>query len=213
MTGQGSGTRQIALPLDWGDDNGLLVLTPDMEKALGPLLNVEGWRKTGAILVGPPRSGKSSLAYWLAEKANVDVVEVADRLNDEALFHRWNSAREEGRPILIVSRHPPGEWGISLPDLKSRIAGAMLAEMPHPDEMLMAELMRRHLARRGAMISEDVLAYALKRIERSHAEAERFARKLDEMSLASKKPISLSLVRAALSASSVGEQLRLSDGL
>ena len=66
------------------------------------LARPESWPFRTAVLTGPPRSGKSLLARWFAEKRDGDAIDDAQALDEADLFHRWNRAQEQGRPLLIV---------------------------------------------------------------------------------------------------------------
>ncbi|OYX95586.1 MAG: ATPase, partial [Novosphingobium sp. 35-62-5] len=54
-------------------------------------------------------------------------------------------------------------------------------------------------ARRGLVLGEQVLSYLLPRLERSYAEIELLIETLDRLSLERKAPVTISLVRDALS--------------
>lgn len=196
MRGSGSKARQIALPFEWDEGNGGdIVLTPAFERSLQPLRHLEYWQATGAILIGPERSGKTAIGKWVEAETGALVIDDAHDMQDEELFHGWNRAKESNRACLMLAVSPPGEWNIDLPDLKSRVASALMVSLPVADEEMMRALIVHHLARHGATIGEDALGYAIRRIEHSHVAAERFARQINLLSLAEKKPITLPLVR------------------
>ena len=54
------------------------------------------WPFRTAVLVGPPRSGKSLLARWFAASGMGEAIDGADSWDETELFHRWNRAQEEG---------------------------------------------------------------------------------------------------------------------
>ncbi len=169
--------KQIALPLDTlrsgGPDS--LIVTDSNAAAVAALGASDRWPGHCAILVGPPRSGKSLMARYFVGRGG-ESIDDADRLDEEALFHRWNAARDAERSILLLSTKLPAEWGVNLPDLRSRLGASQLIEISVPDEELINQLILKHLRDRGTSIGPEALSFAVRRIERSHAAVENFAR-------------------------------------
>lgn len=188
--------QQIALPLDklrsGGSDS--LIITPSNADAFAALGNHAAWPGHCAILIGPPRSGKSLMARYFAGQGG-EVIDDADALADEALFHRWNAALAADRSILLLSAKAPAEWAVELPDLRSRLGASQLLEIHAPDDELIGQLLLKHLHDRGTSIGPDALAFVTKRIERSYAALEDFARKANARALAQGVAINLPLVR------------------
>lgn len=200
---------QIALPLVTARGAETVVLGPSLAPVIEALQSADRWPFRTAILAGPPRSGKSLLARWFAESGAGEVVDGADALPEDELFHRWNRAQADGRPLLLVSNRAPGAWKVALPDLASRLGSALLIEIGAPDEDLIAGLIAEHAARRGLILGDQVAAYLLPRIERSHAGIELLIETLDRLSLERKSPVTISLVRDALAERSGEFQPRL----
>jgi hypothetical protein len=188
--------KQIALPLDTlrsgGPDS--LIVTESNADVVAALGASEGWPGHCAILVGPPRSGKSLMARYFAGRGG-EAIDDAEALGDEALFHRWNAALSDDRAILFVSGKLPAEWNVALPDLRSRLGASQLIEIAAPDEELINQLILKHLRDRGTSIGPEALAFTVRRIERSHAAIEKFARDVNRLALAEGSAISLALVR------------------
>lgn len=191
--------QQIALPLDklrtGGSDS--VIITASNAAAFAALGNHPAWPGHCAILVGPPRSGKSLMARYFAGQGG-EVIDDADHLEDEALFHRWNAALSAGQSILLLSAKPPAEWDVQLPDLRSRLGASQLIEIEAPDDELMAQLLLKHLHDRGTSIGPEALSYVVKRVERSHAALEALARDANAKALAEGSAITLPLVRSLL---------------
>jgi chromosomal replication initiation ATPase DnaA len=189
--------QQIALPLDklrsGGSDS--LIVTQSNAAAFAALGNHAAWPGHCAILVGPPRSGKSLMARYFAGQGG-DVVDDAEMLPDETLFHQWNAALAADRSLLLVSAKNPVEWAVTLPDLRSRLAAAQLIEIDGPDDELVEQLMLKHLYDRGTSIGPDTLNFVAKRIERTHSALEDFARTANARALAEGSAINLPLVRS-----------------
>lgn len=189
---------QIALPLVTATSAETIVTGPSLDPVVAALGAAADWPFHTAVLSGPPRSGKSLLARWFVQSGGGDALDDADTLPEDVVFHRWNRAQAEARPLLLVSRRAPGEWQVQLPDLASRLGAALLIEIAAPDDALLAALLQAHAARRGLALGEAVIAFVLPRIERSHAAVEALVATIDRLSLERKAPVTLALARDAL---------------
>ena len=194
--------RQIALPLDelrTGVSSSLIV-TDSNGAVFASLGGANMWPGRCAILTGPARSGKSLMARYFAMQIGGAVIDDADTSPAETLFNAWNRAQETATPLLLVSRWRPADWAISLPDLRSRLAAAVLLEISAPDDELIEQLIQKHLSDRGAAISVDALSYVKRRVERSHVAIEAFARAANALALADNAAVNLALVKRVLAA-------------
>jgi hypothetical protein len=191
--------RQIALPLDklrsGGPDS--IIITDSNAAAFAALGNHAAWPGHCAILVGPPRSGKSLMARYFAGQGG-EVIDAAHLLPDEELFHRWNAALGAGRSLLLLSDNAPADWNVALPDLRSRLGASQLIEIGEPDDELISQLLLKHLHDRGTSIGPEALGFVVKRIERSHAVIEDFSRDANARALEQGSAITLPLVRGLL---------------
>jgi hypothetical protein len=188
--------RQIALPLDElrrGASSSLIV-TPSNATAFAGLGRPAGWPRRCAILTGPARSGKSLMARYFSGQGGT-VIDDAETVAAEKLFNAWNRAQESGTPLLLISRWHPADWNISLPDLQSRLGAALLLEIAPPDDDMIEQLLQKQLADRGAAVSIDALSYVKRRIERSYAAIESFARNANALAMAESAPVNLTLVK------------------
>ena len=191
--------RQIALPLDElrSGASSSLIITQSNATAFAGLSSASGWAKRCAILTGPARSGKTLMARYFSGQ-NGTVIDDAEASPAETLFNAWNRAQDTNVPLLLVSRWQPGEWNIVLPDLQSRLGAALILEIAAPDDEMVEQLLQKQLADRGAAISVDALSYVQRRIERSYAGIEKFARAANAMALAENAPVNLALVKKVL---------------
>lgn len=191
--------RQIALPLDElrGGASSSLIITPSNANAFAGISSSANWPKGCAILTGPARSGKSLMARYFSGQGGT-VIDDAEASAAEVLFNAWNRSQENAVPLLLLSRWHPVDWNIVLPDLQSRIGAALLLEIGAPDDEMIEQLLQKQLADRGAVISIDALRYVTRRIERSYAAIESFARNANAMALAQNAPVNLALVKKVL---------------
>lgn len=191
---------QIALPLEIAIPNkggGYLVSECNAE-IHAQLQNSVAWPNGTAILIGEKLSGKSAIGKAFIRDTGGLVLDDADREEDEPIFHLWNRAKEEKKPLLLTASLPVVDWGIVLPDLKSRLAASLLLQIGPPDEVMIDGLLQQYFAKRGLSISQDALGYLTKRMERSYHNVELLAQKMDKIAIERKKSITLAIAKAAL---------------
>jgi chromosomal replication initiation ATPase DnaA len=181
------------------------------------------WQDHVQLLIGPAASGKTHLArVWQAlsgaqalgpENLAMNfldamgegtplVAEDADRrlYDEKALFHLLNLARENRLFVLLTAQTAPNRWGISLPDLLSRLNAVPVIQIGAPDEALIRTVMLKHFADRQLDIDPKVLTYLALHVDRSLAAAEAAVAAVDRAALATGRKISRQLVIEALAA-------------
>lgn len=170
---------------------------------------VEAWPRWpgGALaLVGPEGAGKSHLAAIWAERAAAVrydgappaegrpvLVEDADQIGDEALFHLINRAPADGG-LLLTARTRPAAWPAALPDLRSRLNAIRTFPVEAPDDAVLTAILEARFAERGIRPQKDVIPYLLRRIDRSAAAAANVVERLDALH----KPVTRALARAVV---------------
>lgn len=188
---------QIALPLVAGVNGPSRIIVGAANSHIVEALTQPGdWPFHTAVLTGPERSGKSLFARWFRSQSLGAVVDDAQDLAEDQLFHRWNRAQQDGRPLLIVSGAQP--WTIRLPDLASRMGAALQLEIRAPDDAMARDLLMSLAMERGLSLGPDAADYLIPRSGRSYAEFERLVAAIDRLSLERKVPATLSIWRAAL---------------
>lgn len=188
---------QIALPLAAGlPGPSRLVVGPANEAVIEACAAAANWPFRTAVLAGPPRSGKSTIARWFAQSGQGEVVDDADRIDETELFHKWNRAQESGTPLLIVAARQ--DWKIALPDLASRLGAALHLAVGEPDDAMLADLLAIHAEQRGLALGPEAAVYLVPRMERSHVGVERLVGIIDRLSLERKVPAGQGIWREAL---------------
>jgi chromosomal replication initiation ATPase DnaA len=186
------------------------------ETALALVDHWTEWPSRALALTGPEGAGKSHLAAIWAEASGARViaahaldaasvpqalatgavaVEDAGRrgLDEPALFHLLNLAREQAAYVLITARQPPAAWPVKLPDLASRLRALPVAALEPPDDALLAAVLVKLFADRQLAVDERLIEFLIRHIERSFAAAQAAVAELDSEALRLKRPVSRAL--------------------
>ncbi|KQM65983.1 chromosomal replication initiator DnaA [Sphingomonas sp. Leaf17] len=190
----------MALPLAWPADpnDDAFLLGSSNSGAAQVLEQWSTWPVMSAVLIGPRKSGRSLLARIFAAKSGGAIIDDAQCLPEPQIFHAWNRAQEERRPLVIVADALPPAWNVRLPDLRSRLAASAVAHIGAPDDGLVHALLDHLFQRRGLDVRGDVIAFIAARIERSHIAVMRSVDTLDQAVLESRKRLSIPFVRTVL---------------
>jgi chromosomal replication initiation ATPase DnaA len=201
----GRAMSQIALPLVWPADprDDEFLVSPSNARAVHALDHWAAWPVMTSLLVGPRKSGRSLLARIFAAKSGGTIIDDAPERDEAELFHAWNRAQADRRPLLLVADVPPPAWHIGLPDLRSRLAATPLAEIGAPDDALMHALLDREFGRRGMDARPDLIEWLVLRIERSHVAVIRTVDALDQEVMERRKRLSIPLARTTLAAAAL----------
>lgn len=187
---------------------------------------IEGWadwpdRKL--VLTGPKGAGKTHLTHVWAEISGARIIAASDLAEADvptlaqgpvavedaqslagqdagqtALFHLHNLMRAEGKPLLITGTGDVAAWGLTLPDLISRLQAATAAKLDGPDDTLLAAILIKLLSDRQLTPGVNLVPYLVKRMDRSFAAALDVVEQLDAQSLATGKPITRALAARVL---------------
>ena len=98
----------------------------------------------------------------------------------------------------MTAKNPPGEWGLSLLDLESRLKSIPCVEIGLPDDRLLEAVFAKHFSDRQLLVGSDVVSYLIRRMERSLSVAQKIVEKIDKVSLSSGRKVTLPLVRQVL---------------
>jgi chromosomal replication initiation ATPase DnaA len=189
---------------------------PSNANALSLIENWPDWPDRVMTLTGPEGSGKSHLASIWAETAGARVlaakllehgdlpaalatgalvVEDLDHagLDERALFHLLNLAREERAFVLITARAAPAAFPVTIRDLASRLRALPVVTLAAPDDALLRALIVKLAADRQVSVDNTVVNYLANRIERSFAAARTAVLRLDEEAIRQHRPVTRAL--------------------
>ncbi len=220
----------MAVPADQGQMALELGHTPSLAEAdfmvgegnrlaLGHLLAFPAWPSPWALLVGPPKSGKSHLARIWAQRAAARsvspedieaaaraddmsplVIEDIDRLAyDEAvLFHVLNQSMRERRALLMTAREPVANWPYRTDDLRSRARLATHLLVTPAGDMELSQMFVKLFGDRQVAVDPRIVGYVVPRMERSPAEVVALVDLMDRTALARGTAITRVIAAAAL---------------
>jgi chromosomal replication initiation ATPase DnaA len=222
-----TGPRQLALALDHSESLARedFLSGPSNAAALALIECWPQWPHQTIILAGPEGSGKSHLAAIWAGAAGARLVAaraleqsvvpatlatgalvlediVAGALDERALFHLLNLAREDGAFVLLTSRSPPSEWKLAIRDLDSRIRALPIVSLAAPDDVLLRAVLVKLFADRQISVEENLIGYIATRIERSFAAARAIVHRLDAEAMRRKRPLTRALAGEILRSAS-----------
>ncbi|MGB3243108.1 MAG: chromosomal replication initiator DnaA [Sulfitobacter sp.] len=198
-------------------------VAPSNAMALAMIEGWVSWAGNKLALSGPQGSGKTHLAHVWANLAGARIVSAVDLSADDvpalvttniavedvpdiaensnaqtALFHLHNLALAEGRSLLLTGSGPVSHWGLTLPDLESRLRGTTAVALEAPDDALLSAVLVKLLADRQLTPKPDLIPYLLSRMDRSFADAIAVIDRLDSASLALKRPVTRTLAGQVL---------------
>jgi chromosomal replication initiation ATPase DnaA len=177
------------------------------------------WPNRAMLLVGPEGSGKSHLAAIWAEESGarstsayaltpadvpralatgalvIEDLKPAD-IDERALFHLLNLAREDAAYVLMTAREPPTE--VELRDLRSRLRAVPTVQLLPPDDHLFRALIVKFCADRQLIVDETVVSYLTSRLERSYAAVRQAVELLDAEALRLGRPVTRALAAELL---------------
>lgn len=128
-----------------------------------------------------------------------DIEAIAGERSDEvALFDLHNRLRDAGCSLLYAAADAPDALGLSLPDLRSRLAHSMRWTLPVLDDDGRAELLRRRAAARGLDLEAAALDWLLRRVNRDLGSLTALFDRLDRASLAAQRRLTVPFLRQVL---------------
>ncbi len=194
---------QIALPLDWPQaaDADRFLVSDANRAAYDHFRTWSLWPVKATILTGPRRSGRTLLARAFCARIGGQLIDQAERHDEEALFHAWNAAQESNRPLVMISDEVPPAWAVALPDLRTRIAVTPIARIAEPDDQLFQGVIQLLFADRGLHLPGEALRFISERVERSYYAAERIVEAIDRFAIADRARLTLPTIRRALAGS------------
>ncbi|WP_099866274.1 DnaA regulatory inactivator HdaA [Pararhizobium haloflavum] len=209
------------LPLDLGHGVARtredLIISDPLTAAISIIDRWPDWASPIIVLCGPRGAGKTHLATIWQQRSDavtlraeaLDIAAAADRhvlvedvdrqpLDETRLFHLLNTVRQHGTTMLMTGRLWPAAWPVTLPDLRSRLKAATVAEIGEPDDDLLSQVIVKLFSDRQIVVEPRVVAYLVARMERSFDAASAVVAEIDRLALARRQKITTQLAAEAL---------------
>lgn len=184
-----SNSQAVTLIDDWPDWQGAaaMLIGP---RGSGKTHLAEVWRKrSGALRIAADELTIESVPELLSKSALVVEDAPGAHLDEHALFHLLNFAREQSAHVLLTARDMPSLWEVALPDLLSRLNALSFAQMMEPDDVLLRAVLMKLFTDRQVKVDDPVLDYLVVHMERSLGVAHDLVARLDARALAEKTAI------------------------
>ena len=191
---------QIALPLDWpvADRDEDFLISDANRAAFEHFRRWSLWPVMATLLTGPRKSGRSLLGRIFVRKTGGRLFDDAESHDEEAIFHAWNEAQAQRKPLLLIADSAPPVWSVRLPDLRSRLAASPQVAIGEPDDALIGGLIVKLLGDRGVAAPPDLAEYVVPRIERSYLAVQQVVDILDKSSFLHHRRMTVPMARKAL---------------
>lgn len=187
------------LPLSFPEtllDFDVMEQTPANARVIAALRDVDRWAQPALFLLGPEKSGLTTMAAaWAAEQggiyvdarsdqdlatlrpeelaADAVVIDNAEDVSDESwMLNELSAVKRVGGHILLTANRPPNEWSIRSPDLRSRLLATPIVEVGPPDDPLMRARLKRAMSRFGLNLPVQVEDYLVVRLGLSYTAIE-----------------------------------------
>lgn len=125
----------------------------------------------------------------------------ADEQWAEALFHLINRCRQSGCRLLFAAKASPHRIEVALPDLKSRLSWGPVFHLDPLGDAELLTFIRNRARQRGLTIPAEAAHYIVKHLPRDIRYLETLIAALDDEALASRRRVTLPLVKRVVEAS------------
>lgn len=117
---------------------------------------------------------------------------------ERPLFNLFNEMRDRQRPMLFTADKSPSGIGITMPDLKSRLAWDLVYHLSPADERTLIAALQQRATARMFDLPDEVVEFLVRRVARDTHSLFAMLDRLDEASLQSKKKLTVPFVKSVL---------------
>jgi DnaA-homolog protein len=128
---------------------------------------------------------------------DIDAIAGDDKA-EHALFDLYNRCKVDKSTLLFSASKPPGQIGIGLPDLISRLSSCAQAVLRPLDDTARREALRQRAQSRGLVLEDAVLDWLFVHTQRDLGSLTSLIERLDRESLAAKRRITVPFLRKLL---------------
>ena len=128
-----------------------------------------------------------------------NVQAIAGKANwEEALFHLFNRVRDAGGRLVFAADQGPGELGVKLPDLLTRLQWGLVYRFDEVDDDFKVAAMQNRAQNRGFELGTEVAKYIVRHVDGNMGKMFEVLQQLDSASLSAQRKLTRPFVKAAL---------------
>lgn len=117
---------------------------------------------------------------------------------EQALFHFYNQARDQGCNLLLSATASPAGLGLTLADLTSRLGWGLVLRLQPLDDAGKQQALMRRAAARGFELPPETAEYLLRHAVRDLTQLMQLLDQLDQAQLAAQRRLSIPFVKSLL---------------
>lgn len=117
----------------------------------------------------------------------------------QGLTWLYNELRDNGHSLLISANISPTNILLEVDDLKSRLSWDLVYQIKPPSDELKIQILKQKAQLRSFELSDDVIEFIIRRVDRDLASLMSILDKIDHASLAAKRKITIPFVKELIS--------------
>jgi DnaA-homolog protein len=117
----------------------------------------------------------------------------------QGLTWLYNELRDNNHSMIISGNKSPTNIALEVEDLKSRLEWDQLTQIKSPDDELKGQILKQKANERSFELSDEVIEYLIRRVERDLGSLMEILDKIDHASLAAKRKITIPFVKELIS--------------
>jgi len=116
----------------------------------------------------------------------------------QGLTWLYNELRDNQHSMIISGNKSPTNIDLEVEDLKSRLSWDQVAQIKSPDDDLKIEILKQKANARSFELSDEVIEYLIRRVDRDLGSLIEVLDKIDHASLAAKRKITIPFVKGLI---------------
>ncbi|MGB1800072.1 MAG: DnaA regulatory inactivator Hda [Gammaproteobacteria bacterium] len=128
-----------------------------------------------------------------------DVESIIGQLEwQQGLTWLYNELKDNNHSLIISGNKSPANSGLELDDLKSRLSSDQVIQIKSPSEDLKIEILKQKAKERSFELSDEVIEFLIRRVDRNLTSLIDVLDKIDHASLAAKRKITIPFVKGLI---------------
>ncbi len=128
-----------------------------------------------------------------------DVEEVIGQIEwQQGLTWLYNELKDNEHSLIISGHTSPASSKLELDDLKSRLSSDQVIQIKSPNDELKVEILKQKANERSFELSDEVIEFLIRRVDRNLTSLIEVLDKIDHASLAEKRKITIPFVKGLI---------------